>query len=76
MQLIIDSHPELKTEFVYPLREMTTKLTAGADQWGESRTDGVRIGFAGKLQVLVELHGADEGEDPVVEILQVKLRTG
>ncbi len=75
MQSLVSMHPALLTEFIYALRELTTNLNRGADTWGESRFEGLRLGFVGLLQVLiwVDEDAIDNDEDVVVDIVQVKL---
>jgi hypothetical protein len=75
MQSLVSDHPELLTEFVYALRELTTKLNREADTWGESRSDGHRLGYVGVLQafIWVDDENQEEDEDRIVDIVKVKL---
>lgn len=70
MQGLIRAHPELRTEFIYSLRSLTTELNRAADTWGESRSGDDRIGFVGVLEVLVRL----DPDNSLVEVVDVKLR--
>lgn len=47
MQAVIRAHPELKTEFIYALRSLTTELNRAADTWGESRSGMIASASSG-----------------------------
>ena len=70
MQDLVRDFPQLRTEFIYALRSLTTELNRRGDVWGESRHGRYRLGFIGVLQVLIRL---DE-DDPIVEVVDLKLR--
>jgi hypothetical protein len=70
MQEIVRAHPELKTEFVYAPRSLTTEQNRAADTWGESRWENYRLGFVGMLEVMVRL----DPDNSLVEVVDVKLR--
>jgi hypothetical protein len=75
MQDLVSRHPAMLTDFIYSLRELTTLLNREADTWGESRSNGLRLGYVGVLQVLIWTDEEDEDsdEDRVVKIVRVKL---
>ena len=67
MQALIRAHPGLKAGFAYSLETLAIELADRADEWGESRPGGLRLGTAGLLSVLVRVN-AGTGVARVVDV--------
>lgn len=66
-QALISGNPALKPGFAYSLETLAIELGDRADEWGESRSGGLRLGSAGILSVLVRVN-SDERTARVVDV--------